>query len=54
MITFIIIVAAIILLGGLLFIVYNATQHSKGDETGRKTEAGEGRTTPARTEGREP
>ncbi len=54
MVVLIIIAAAFILLGGLLFLVYNATQHSKRDETGRRTEAGQGRTTPARTEGREP
>ncbi len=54
MLTFIFIAGGAILLVGLLFLVYAATQHSKKDETGRRTEASQPRTTPARTEGREP
>lgn len=49
MITFAIIAAAVVLLGGVFVILFMGTQHKKSVETGRRTEAPN---QPARTEGR--
>ena len=53
MITFVWIFGGIILVLGLLGVLYMGTRHSKGDETGRRSETATGPAKPARTEGRE-
>lgn len=53
MITVAFVTGGAILLVALIGLVYMASQRSKGDETGRRTQVNKGPATPKRTEGRE-
>ena len=53
MITVAFVAGGAILLVALIGLVYMASQRSKSDETGRRTEVSNGPATPKRTEGRE-